>query len=367
MSVSTLVISDLDRFVEMKDFWDKELREHVDDPYLFSCMLIEQWKIGRKLGWRPFLMVFTFDNKIVGFAPLMMRSNFGFRQISTFNQYTYPDFFSDSCRGICVDNMLSFLFKQLRCESVNITCEDESANQRMLNNICRNKGFSYTKSFQEDRAVIAVSQSLDSFRQSLKRKDGKKFAKIRRKLDGSGSWQISRYDIDLDSMAKIWAVERFSWKANLEGKKKAMKNLDLEYTLKGLQNTQEHASFFESEIWILELNDVPLSYVLVMKRNKTVFFAKTSYDSRYKPLSPGLFLMNDLIERVFRDMSAEKIDFITALPFAQVWKPLISKRTVFVISRNQFLSRARRLIFENRLSLKTQKIIERLSWQKKIC
>jgi hypothetical protein len=284
--IISLIISDLDRFVEMKDFWDMELKEHVIDPYLFSCLLIEHWKIGKKLGWHPFLMVFTLNSKIIGFAPLMMRSNFGFRQISCFDQYTYPYFFSDKYREICVDQMLNFLFIQLKCESANITCESEAADQKILKNICRNKGLSYKSGPQEGQAVIEVSQSLDSFRRSLKKKDRRKFAKVRRKLDELGSWKISCSKINRDSLAKIWTVERFSWKANLKGKKKAMKNLDLEYTLDGLQNTDEDASFFEYEIWTLELNNLPLSYLLVMKRKKTVFFAKTSYDSRYKSLSP---------------------------------------------------------------------------------
>jgi hypothetical protein len=365
LRIAILIISDLDRFMEIKDFWDKELREHVDDPYLFSWLLIEHWKIGQKLGWHPFLMVFTLRNKIVGFAPLMMRSNFGFRQISTFDQYTYPHFFSHNYRKICVDAMITFLFKQLKCESAIITCEDESSNQKVLKDVCKNNGFSCTGCPQEGEAVILVNQSLDSFQQSLKKQNRKKFAKIRRKLDELGSWQISCSKLNCDSLVKISMVERFSWKTDLEGKKKAMKDLDLARTLKALQNIPEDSSFFEAEIWFLELNGIPLSYMLVIKRNQTVFFAKTSYDSRYKHLSPGLFLMNDLIERVFRGMTAEKIDFMTDLQFVQVWKPLIKKRTAFKILRNQLLSSARLLVFENPVCLKALQIIEKTSWQKK--
>jgi hypothetical protein len=365
LHISTLVISDLDRFVEIKDFWDKELREHVDDPYLFSCLLIEHWKIGRELGWTPFLMVFMVKNRLVGFAPLMMRSNFGFRQVSTFDQYTYPYFFSDNYRKNCVDIMITFLFKRLKCESASIICEDESPNQKVLKRVCGNKGFRCTGYPQEGEAVIPVNQSLNSFNQSLKKKNSKKFAKIRRKLDELGSWQILCSELNCDSLTKIRAIERFSWKAGLEGKKKAMKDLDLECTLKALQNTHEYAAFFEPQIWTLELNGMPLSYMLAIKRNQSVFFAKTSYDSRYKHLSPGLFLINELIERIFRCMTAEKIDFMTDLPFVQVWNPLIKKRRTFKILRNQFLSRVCRLLFENPVSLKVLQGMERVRWQKK--
>ena len=366
MGISALVISNLDRFVEMRELWDMELSEHVDDPYLFSCLLIEHWKIGQKWGWHPFLIVFTLNGKIVGFAPLMMRSSFGFKQVCTFDQYTYPNFFFDKYREVCVDIMVSFLFRHLKCKTANIVCENGSANERMLKEVCRNRGFSYSSYPQIGQAFIATIQSIDSFRHSLKKKDRKKFAKIRRKLDELGSWHISRYNVNSNSIAKIWAVERFSWKDNLEGKEKALKNWDLEHTLSKLQNIDEYASFFDPEIWTLELNGVPLSYILAMKRNKTVFFAKTSYDARYKHLSPGLFLMNDLIERVFTDMMAEKIDFMTALPFMEVWKPRIKKRSVITISSNQFFSKAHHLVFENRLSRKLLQTGEKLRWQKRL-
>jgi hypothetical protein len=366
MGISTLVISDVDHFIGIKDYWDRELRDHVDDPFLFSCMLIEQWKSNQELGWHPFMMIFKSGAEIVGFAPLMLRTHFRFRQAANFDQYTCPDFFSDNIRETCVDIMISFLFRHLKCESANITLEDESNNQRMLEKVCRNKGFNCTSWPQEGQAIIPVETSLDSFRKSLKNKDRKKFEKISTKLDNLGSWQISHFDLDRDSIAKIEVVERFSWKARLEGREKALKDTGMESVLRGVQSNCQGESFFESEVWTLELNDVPMAYVLVMKRNKTVFFAKTSYDSRFKELSPGLFLMNDLIERVFKNMTAEKIDFISNMPFTQVWKPLVRNRITFTILRNPSLSKARHLVFGNPLSLKTSQILERIGRKKRL-
>jgi hypothetical protein len=366
MGISTLVISDIDHFAGMKDYWDRELKDHVDDPFLFSCMLIEQWKSNQKLGWHPFMMIFKSDAEIVGFAPLMMSTSFGFRQAANFDQYTCPDFFSGNIRETCMDSMISFLFRQLKCESANITLENESSNQRMLETVCKKKGFNHTKWPQEGQAIIPVETSLDSFRKSLKNKDRKKFEKISTKLDNLGSWQISRFDLDRSSIAKIEAVEGFSWKARLEGREKALKDTGLESVLKGVQSNGQGESFFESEVWTLELNDAPIAYVLAMKRNKTVFFAKTSYDSRFKELSPGLFLMNDLIERVFKNTTAEKIDFISNMPFTQVWKPLVRNRITFTILRNPYLSRARHLVFGNRISLKTSQILEKIGRKKRL-
>jgi hypothetical protein len=261
--------------------------------------------------------------------------------------------------------MVNILFRHLNCESANITVRDESADQRLLEKVCGKRNLRYTRFPQEGQAIIPVKCSLDSFRQSLNRKDVREFRRIGRKLDKLGSWQISCLGLDRASLTKIWEVERYSWKTYLKGEEKAKKDLGLSAILEGVERNGEGVSHFESKIWFLELNGVPLSYVLTLKRNKTLFFAKTSFDSRYKEVSPGTFLMNSLIEQVFMNGSADKIDFISNLPVVNVWKPMVVKRITYGILRNVFLSKARSLAFENRLCLKAFQILERFKWKRR--
>lgn len=365
MGISTLVVSDLDRFVEMKDFWDRELRDHVDDPFLFSSMIIEHWKFGQRVGEHPFLIIFLLDKTIAGFAPLRMRSRFGFRQIFSLDQYTPPVFFSNSHREIFVDILFDFLFKQLNCESADITFEDDYSIQRILETACRKKDLKYAKLPQEGRAIIPVETNLDSYRGSLDRKTLKEFGRFGRKLDRLGSWKIYCSNLDRSSIGKIWTVERYSWKVSLKGKENAIKDMGLDFCLKGVQRNDEDEHFFDSEVWFLELNNLPIAYVLVFKRNKTVFFAKTSFDTRFSSASPGKFLINDLIERTFRDNNAEKIDFISNLPFVRIWNPLVKQRTNFRISKANLLSKTYLLVFENPISQKAFQILEQLKWAKR--
>jgi hypothetical protein len=341
------------------------LIDHIDDPLLHSSLIVEHWKLNQRLGWHPFLVVFLSEKKIIGFAPLLMKSRFGFRYVCSFDKYTCPEFFYDDYREYCIDQMLTILFRNLNCESVDVTFRDESVNQRVLEKICRKRKLNYAKYPQEGRAIIPARNSVDSFRKSLNRKDLKEFRRIHRKLDKLGSWQISNFDIDQTSLAKIWEIERHSWKAKLMGKKKAIKDLGLSAILKGVERNKEGKSYFESEVWFLELNNTPIAYVLAMKRKKTEFFAKTSFDARFKDAAPGIFLMNFLIERVFMNKIAEKIDFISNLPFAQVWKPLVVKRINYRILRNAGLSKARVIVFENRIILKASQILENVKWKKR--
>jgi len=48
--ISVLVVWDLDHFVNMESFWDRELCDRVDDPFLSGCMMDLHWKLGQRVG-----------------------------------------------------------------------------------------------------------------------------------------------------------------------------------------------------------------------------------------------------------------------------------------------------------------------------
>ncbi len=364
MTLSTLVIFDINCFKKIVDFWDMEVADHVDSPFISSCMLVEHWKVSIALGEHPFLMIFLSRNRIVGFAPLLVKSSFGLRRVSNLAYYIYPDFFADDYREVGIDIMVSFLFEQFNCESVDITFENESANLIFLKKICDRRNIPYKMLANEGQAIIPVKNSLDFFKRSLDRKTGKEFRRISKKIDKTGSWKIYCCSINCNSLEKIREIERLSWKTNLRGKQRAAKDLGLECILNGAQVNSDCKAFFESEVWILDINEVPIAYVIAVKRNKTLFLLKTSFDLRFKEFWPGKFLMNNLIERVFTSKIFENIDFITNLQFIHVWKPLVKKRTTVRISRNSLLSKVNFLVYENRISQKSLQIIERFRWER---
>ena len=364
MTLSTLVIFDINCFEKIVDFWDMEVADHVDSPFLSSCMLIEHWKLSIALGDHPFLMIFLSGNRIVGFAPLLMKSSFGLRQASNLAYYIYPDFFSDDYREIGIDILVSFLIDELNCESVDITFENESANLIVLKKICDKRNISYEMLANEGQAIIQTKNTLDFFKRSLGRKTVKEFRRISKKIDRTGSWKISCFGMNCSSIQKIREIERLSWKTNLRGKQWATKNLGLECIINGAQVKSKCTASFDSEVWILNINEVPTAYVIAAKRNKTLFLLKTSFDLRFKEFWPGKFLINNLIERVFTDKIFDNIDFITNLHFVQTWKPLVKKRATVRILRKSLLSKVNFLVFENRISHKSLQIIERFRWER---
>lgn len=362
MSFSILVISDINHFVAMKKFWDNELNDHVNNPFLFNNMLVEHYKLSEKLGYRPFLVLFLAAGKIVGFAPLVIKSRFGARQASNLHEYIHTDFFEDYYREFCIDILIELLLERVKCNSVEFILEEGSINQRILKEICGKKGLSNWQVPAEGEAIIIVEGDLDSFQNSLTRNRRKNLKKIAKKIDTLGSWRICDAKLDSNSIAKIWEVEKHSWKKKLQGKEKAIKDWGLSLVLNSIYQTE--TSIFDSKVWFLELENLPIAYQLVLKRKRTDYFIKTSFDSRFNHASPGIFLINHLIEQTFREKTADKIDFISNQPFVKSWKPTIKNRTKIIIQPNLSVSKIWRQFIENKFSYKIIESLEYLKWKK---
>ncbi len=362
MSFSILVISDIDRFAEMKEFWDRELNDKASNPFIFSNMLIEHYELSQKLGYRAFLVVFLSAGKILGFAPLVVKSRFGFKQAFNLHEYVYMDFFVDSYREFFINILVNLLFGRFKCKSIELTFEEGSENQTVLEKICRRKGLRNYKVSTEGEAIITTDGNLKAFQNSLSRKRQKNLRKIARKINALGSWRIYETKLDSNSTAKIWEVEKHSWKTKLQGKEKAIKNGGLQLILSVINQTNK--SIFDSNVWFLEIENLPIAYQLVLNRKRTDYFVKTSFDSRFRKASPGIFLINNLIERGFREKNSDKIDFISNQPFMKNWKTVVKNRTKIIIEPNLNVSKICRLLLENQFSYKIIEFLDSLKWKK---
>ena len=76
------------------------------------------WKLWERVGLRPFVMVFLVEGRIVGVAPLILKSRLYLGSVSNFDEYTLPAFFVDKYREVCIDFMVGFLFGRLGCRLI---------------------------------------------------------------------------------------------------------------------------------------------------------------------------------------------------------------------------------------------------------
>ena len=96
---------------------------------------------------------------------------------------------------------------------------------------------------------------------------------------------------------------------------------------------------FESEVWFLEVNNLPIAYQIVLIYKGTAFFVKTSFNEKFRKFSPGKFLIDFVLQEFFRKANVNKIDFITNLAFVSAWKPLLEPRKKFIIGKSSKLLR----------------------------
>lgn len=327
-------------------------------------MVDERWKLAQKLGYDPFLILFLVEEKIIGYAPLVMRSKFGIRQVTNIDQYYYPEFFSDEYCEFCVDKTLDFIFNRLKCKLVELTFKDGSFNYRILESVCKSKRLGFVRVPKMGQAIIPVEGNYEDFESSLGGKERRDLRRLKRKLDEAGHWAICCVDFNNAAIDKIWSIERFSWKSTLQGRKKAIKNWGLELIIKGAMRNSEDNRFFESEVYFMNLNNEPIAYQIVLKRNKTAFCVKTSYDSRFRGASPGKILTYFIVEKMFGEKNIDKIDFLTNLSHMRNLNPIVNERVALRIEKDPMISKILRTFSENRVSSSSFRFFEDLKWNK---
>jgi hypothetical protein len=267
-----------------------------------------------------------------------------------------------------MDKIVDILFNRFNCKTAEITFEKGSVNKKALENTCLTKGLFFNcypmSRSKDNKAVIPVKTSLAEFRKALGKRARRNFKRTVNKLEKLGSWQVHDEELNNISIEKIYDVEKHSWKNSLTGKNKLIKDQGLDCTLKGVKKNNEENPLFRSKVWFLEINGIPASYQLVLNYKKMAYFVKTSYDQRFRDVSPGKFLMNCVIDQIFQEQTAKEIDFITNLPVVNIWKPVVKKRLTVKIYQNRYLSRIQEVLFENQINSKTQIFLERLKYNK---
>jgi len=339
MVISTRIITDFKDLLSIEHIWNLELVNSVKNPQLYSRLICGVMRDYETHGWTPLVFTFWSGNRIVGMAPLKMRKVFYTNYICSLADDVYSDFvFFDNYRERCMNLLVDALFNRLNCRLAMISLDASSPNLKLLEKICLKKNISFSKKQNFGRAIIPVETGWNQFYNSLKNKVRKEFRRIERKLDRSGSWNVSCVAINSDSIKKILAVDQKSWKAKWRAKYNIEEDTLLRIISEASQPNGEVEPIYESQVWFLEVNGVEIAYQIVLFYKGTAVFMKTSFSEKFRSFSPGKFLINAVIREVFRKGTINKIDFVTNLPFVQDWKPLCEHRTLLTIEKNTFLS-----------------------------
>jgi hypothetical protein len=345
MEVTLRVITDFNHLLEIEDNWNQQLDNCAANPFLFSRLLSEFMRLWEQEGWTPIVISFWLNNKIVGVVPLKLKKNFFSYDVHTLNDELYSDIFlCDKFRNDCLNQLLDFLFEKLNCRLVSITLQKRSPNIEILKNVCGEKGLNFLDVLHMGRACIALENDWNMYYKSFTRNARKNFRRIKNNLDRLGEWGVSCFKLTLDSIEKILDIEKMSWKARWRAKKRRDKDLDLMAFLNAFQQTSD-SSYYDSEVWFLEVNGRAIAYQLTLFYRGASFFVKTSYDARFVKFSPGKFLIKSTMREMFKRKTVDMVDFITDLPFLRIYHPKIVKRERLYIRRKPLKLSIMRFIY----------------------
>lgn len=326
----------------MEREWNRFIKDHAGSLFFLSGFVRQFMDFNQSRGWNPTVLVFSAEDNIVGIASVITTKKFGVRVAKPlFNPAFSPEFvFSDQYRETCIAKTFEVLFDMMHCRFVCLTLPEESPDIVVLKRESNSRRIQFFTRPEMGHCVLPVKSTWLEFERTRGRDYVRKFKRIERNLSRVGRWKVACYDLKNEgsqAIKKTLDIEKKSWKEGLRTQMGKEVDLELMMILEGAQHTAKTERDFKCNIWFLELDCQTLAYLLVIQYKGVAYFVKSSYDERYRSLAPGLHVVNMVCRELFDRRQVAAIDFLTDLPFMEIWKPLHLSRVRAGISRERAL------------------------------
>jgi len=326
---------------EEEDFWrqwNAFIRESGVNPFLLAGFVEFYMGDARSRDWTPQLLVMREGARVVGGAPLMTHGIMGARTATFMMPKPYGmDFVAEPAhREEFVRKALKFVLEDLKCQFVDVTLPGESQNLVQLRDISGGSslGLRYIPLRDETRehTVLKVMGTWSEFQEGRGGNFIHYFRRAQHKLDRAGSWRARSIPMDgLEAEEAVKAIEKNSWKETWR-KEVGMK---VDPSL-GVFFAYRNSSFTDGYyplLWLLELNGEPIAYMISANLNSVSLLCKTSFDQRFAKMSPGDYIQNVAMGRLYDSGEVSRIDFLTGLNYHRRWTSYRETRVRVVISR----------------------------------
>jgi hypothetical protein len=342
--LSVTVISSVKDLSKIEKEIDAFIVSHTTNPFMLVPFLKVKMRSVSSRKLTPIVLVFRADEKIVGVATFVLKRAQGILRTllreqlgaysadSLFEWYFSPDYiFDDAYRKESTLCVLNFLFDTMDCRFVTACLPAGSSNINLLTHQCKADGTSLRITSSADMAyrLLPVNCSWDSFQSDKGKNYRRKFKKMERTFGVAGSSNVFFFENEAatkDAFQRILEIEKASWKQK--------NNFQNGFTLDSdLADFWEMASMafkeydgFKLLVWLLELNGVSIAYSVGCQYKGTAYLVKTSFDDRWRKLSPGIYINALAIRDLFRSGEVKAISFMTNLTFHERWTSLYLPR-----------------------------------------
>jgi CelD/BcsL family acetyltransferase involved in cellulose biosynthesis len=319
-AISVRVISDTKGILQIKREWNVLVGNSCRNPFLLS-EFVKEFIESRQKGWAPLVLVVSFKNAIIGIVPLMIRQKFGVRSVRIPNPPFYSEFIiEEQYREVCIESIVDFLFKTLKCKFADFTLPSDSSNFGSLLSQCQARRIHFKTLPEMGRRIIHLRCTWTEFEAEQGKRFRNEMKRIERNLTKVGPWKIVCADGNEspEAIKKIFAVERNSWKEKWRAQRDESTDEILKIDLRALRQLSKEPKF-KWNIWSLELSGKTIAYQLSIEFKGVVFFAKTAYDEQYKKLYPGIAIQNAAIKEQFNKQQNKYIDLLSDFPYQKTW------------------------------------------------
>lgn len=334
------IISDVNCLSEVVETWDDFVRTYTENPFLLSSFLTKFVKYDSLRGWAPLILIFSAENQIVGVAPLATKKRFGIRYVRfSLVSGLFSDFvFEPKYRDLCIEKFYDLVFRKLNCQLAMLVMDSESPN---LEKLVTRTGLNCIVKPMNGHCFLRVTSDWTQFENSRGKKFKQDFKRTERKLSSVGSWEIKHFDQrnqESEIIRRILNVESTSWKEDWRAKRKMHIDDYLTIIWEGALLAAKVEQNLNLSVYVLELNALPIAYLLVIQYHDITYFTKTSYNKQYRKFSPGVYILNIAIRDIMNTGKTKKIDFHTDLPFLSTWSSSSKPQTRIFLSRHKIFT-----------------------------
>jgi hypothetical protein len=338
MKFSIVAISDPTKISDIHEELDAFIIKNCKNPFVLSVFIKKEMESTIRKNFIPIVLVFKYEEKIIGVAPLLLKKKFKMILASFLFHHSFsPDFIFDTeYKEVCVQNFLHFLFNNLKCHLANFCLPADSLNMRVLEGLCDNEKISYIREVKPylNHCVIPVDRTWEDFQKSKGANFRHHFRQIQLKLNRFGPWKIVLFENandERDVLQRIMDIEKSSWKQNWRFQQRISKDEYLLQLWEASSLAIRTCPDYKRSVWFLEINNQAIAYSLIIQYKGIAYIAKTSYNNQFRKLYPSVYTINQAISELFNSKTVIMIDFLTDLPFMKRWTSKYQMRTQLLL------------------------------------
>jgi hypothetical protein len=167
MKISIDMASGSSELLSREGAWNEFVDSCSSNPFLLNEFVRRFIERNRPLGWTPFILVLSTNNKIIGISPLMITQKLRVRLAKFLLKPWFSPSLVSNCHNqeTCTIYTLEFLFKTLHCQLVDLTLSSEHL-VRIFEQVCRAQKIFYCTLPELGHRILPITCSWTEFEKS---------------------------------------------------------------------------------------------------------------------------------------------------------------------------------------------------------